>query len=401
MKTYFYSVFCVLMLLCLTACGEEEGPEAPACGSRTVLVYMAADNNLLGFAHDDLEEMKQGMQQVSSEDVHFLVYMDFGNVSRLVELRNQDGRVKEVLVKEYPLPRNSIGLAETAEVFSDAFRTFPAESYGLIYWSHGDGWIPANVSTKWIGQDSRHGFMNLSDFVLALQKVPHLDFLLFDACFMQGIEVAYELRQFTDALVCSPTETPAPGGPYQQIVPAMFAQEPACKIAAAYYDYYDYYYVDPAGVSGSQGGGWPYNSEGDWISGLSMAVVRTDALEQLAQITKQCLAHVEGVDIDALSRQVFDYDKRKSAHCGYYDLWEMMNVLLSPSDFKVWDEAVRQVCVYWKSTSFNYSGFAGMFPMDKAHGVSHYIPANLSSSASRAYRQTAWYQAAGLSQLGW
>ncbi len=35
------------------------------------------------------------------------------------------------------------GWAETLEVFNDVFKNseYRAESYGLIYWSHGDGWI--------------------------------------------------------------------------------------------------------------------------------------------------------------------------------------------------------------------------------------------------------------------
>lgn len=48
----------------------------------------------------------------------------------------------ENTVKTYE-NRNSVGVAETLEVFDDVFKNdeYRAESYGLIYWSHGDGWI--------------------------------------------------------------------------------------------------------------------------------------------------------------------------------------------------------------------------------------------------------------------
>lgn len=397
MKTYVYTLFCFLSLLLFTACGDDDNsPIAPVLGSRTVLVYMAADNNLVGFAYNDLDEMKQGMRQVVGEDIHFLVYMDFGTQVRLVELKNENGQVKEVLLKQYATPRNSIGFAETAEVFRDAFTAFPAESYGLVYWSHGDGWIPANVNTKWIGQDSSNGFMNLSDFVLALQEVPHLDFLLFDACFMQGIEVAYEMRSFTDALVCSPTETPAPGAPYQKIVPAMFIQEPALNIAKAYYNYYSSYYVEPnAGEIRYS----PWNSNNDWISGLSMSVVKLDNIQELANLTLSLLTKANFVDLQTLRKLVSNYDKRNN--CLYYDFYSLMKQLLSSDDFITWRSLFDNVCVYWATTPYNFSTSAKLFSMADTHGVSHYIPTDLSSGALQAYRQTAWYQAAGLSQLGW
>ena len=397
MKTYVYTFFCFLSLLLFTACGDDDnGSKVPVFGSRTVLVYMAADNNLLGYAYNDLDEMKQGMLQVAGADIHFLVYIDFGTQVRLVELKNENGQVKEVLLKQYAAPRNSIGFAETAEVFRDAFTAFPAESYGLVYWSHGDGWIPANVNTKWIGQDSSNGFMNLSDFVLALQEVPHLDFLLFDACFMQGIEVAYELRSFTDALVCSPTETPAPGAPYQKIVPAMFIQEPALNIAKAYYNYYSSFYVEPSEGEIRYS---PWNSNNDWISGLSMSVVKLDNIQELANLTLSFLIKANSVDLQTLRKLVPNYDKRNN--CLYYDFYSLMEQLLSSDDFITWRNLFDDVCVYWATTPYNFSVSAKLFSMAGTHGVSHYIPTDLSSGALQSYRQTAWYKAAGLSQLGW
>ena len=56
-------------------------------------------------------------------------------------------------------------------------------------------------------------YMNISDLVtiLSADAVPHFDFVLFDACFMQSIEVAYALRNFTDYYIGSPTEIPGPG----------------------------------------------------------------------------------------------------------------------------------------------------------------------------------------------
>ena len=117
------------------------------------------------------------------------------------------------------------------EVMHRAFYEYPADSYGLVYWSHADGWIPYPVpsaSTRWIGQDTGEGQdnrMNISDFVDVLDDgMPHFDFIMFDACFMMSVEVAYEVRNYTDYYIGSPTENPGPGAPYDKVVPYMFNQ---------------------------------------------------------------------------------------------------------------------------------------------------------------------------------
>lgn len=54
---------------------------------------------------------------------------------------------------------------------------------------------------------------------------------------MQAVEVAYELRDYTDYCIGSPTEIPGPGASYDAVVPAMFsAENAAVNIAKAYYE---------------------------------------------------------------------------------------------------------------------------------------------------------------------
>ena len=57
--------------------------------------------------------------------------------------------------------------------------------------------------------------------------------------FMQSVEVAYELRDYTDYCIGSPTEIPGPGASYDELVPAMFfSEDAAVDIAKAYYEPY-------------------------------------------------------------------------------------------------------------------------------------------------------------------
>lgn len=210
-------VVMLLSLLALVSCQKDEPAPSPSSYKRTVLVYIAADNNLSSFALQDLAEMEEGMAQVPDGTLHLLVYIDTGSSPRLVELKKQNGQVVEDVVRTYD-DRNSVGVDETREVFDAVFTNpdFQAESYGLIYWSHADGWIPyGQASTRWVGQDKTDGDhrMNISELVSVLEGAPHLDFLMFDACFMSSVEVAYELRGFTDYYIGSPTENPGPAPP--------------------------------------------------------------------------------------------------------------------------------------------------------------------------------------------
>lgn len=303
-------LFLLLWMCCsvlLTACENEDPiPEPPVAGSRTVLAYLAADhrgtlNNLSSLALLDLEEMRLGMAKVNnSSNMRLLVYIDTDSSPRLIELKNEGGKLQETTVKTYE-NRNSVGVAETLEVFNDVFKNseYRAESYGLIYWSHGDGWIPNPLpSTRWVGQDTGSGthYMNIEDLVtiLSADAVPHFDFVLFDACFMQSIEVAYALRNFTDYYIGSPTEIPGPGARYDVLVPALFSDgEVALKVAAAYYEPYKKIYNGGSGISNT-----------NWTGGVSVCALQSSVLESLASITKQVLS--ENADSEELRSLVFN-----------------------------------------------------------------------------------------------
>lgn len=292
-----------------------------------------------------------------------------------------------------------------------AFGDYPANSYGFVYWSHGDGWLPGKYEKmalrsmtplRWIGVDWNNSSDNRSDsfktgiteLAEVLKDAPKkLDFLMFDACFVMSVEVAYELRDCADYFIGSPTETPGPGAPYTQIVPLMFASsQAASKIGETYFKYY-YEKYDPEVT----------NTNANWTGGVSLTVMDTSKLTELAAVTKACLSS-KASDVSGLRSQVFDYDKRSNGHVGYYDMEGLMEKVLSPAKFDDWKSAYQRTLTFWNTTSKNYSSYAKMFSMEGSNGVSHYIPSALGSSATNRdtdYRSTAWYHDAGLSQLGW
>ena len=283
-------------------------------------------------------------------------------------------------------------------VIGEVVSQYPADSYGLVYWSHADGWIPYPVpsaSTRWIGQDTGEGQdnrMNISDFVDVLDDgMPHFDFIMFDACFMMSVEVAYEVRNYTDYYIGSPTENPGPGAPYDKVVPYMFKPGAAAQMAEAYFNHYKDNYKAGEGISNA-----------NWTGGTSICAVRTDALDDLADVTGQLLERADNESVPSFNT-VFDYDKRdmEEGHVGYYDFSQMMEMRLDADAYVAWKNVFDASIVYWNTTDKNYSMFKRMFSMEGTNGITHYIPLSVDSKAAEAYRSMAWYKAAGLENMGW
>lgn len=437
-------------MMLLAACSKESDsgggdpeptpqklPDPPARGStaeRTVLIYMGGDSNLGrdGFASSDLQEMAEAVKKMDANVYshnNLLIFYDQYSDTQLPKLyrlvkkgemkasetdpsvQEMEISVVEELIKEYPKEITFTQPSILKEVIDEAFGIFPAKSYGLVYWSHGDGWMPGKYEAlalrsidplRWIGVDWNNSAANQSSsFKMGIPELAEvlknsskkLDFLMFDACFMMTVEVAYELRGCADYIVASPTETPGPGGPYTEIVPMMFVPtQAAVRIAEAYYKYYDNKYNPNV-----------TNTNANWTGGVSITVLDCAKLSNLAFKTKDSLPSTT-VDTDELCDNVFDYDKRSSTgHVGYYDMVGLMESIMEPATFEEWQQAYLATVAYWKTTPKNYSMSAKLFSMEGANGVSHYIPSSVDYGPASLsdYRDTAWYSDAGLSQLGW
>ncbi len=77
------------------------------------------------------------------------------------------------------------------------------------------------ISVLYVLSEENGQYMEITEMNEALEGF-HFDFMLFDACYMSGIECAYELKDKTDYLLGSPTEVLARGFPYEDFLPALF-----------------------------------------------------------------------------------------------------------------------------------------------------------------------------------
>ena len=393
-----FKLITLSIILCLgfTSCSENETPEPRT--TRTILVYMMANNSLNSFASKNIESMIEGATSKNLNGGNLIVYYaPAGSPPELLRIKEENGVVKKIHLKDYE-KQNSADPDVMRSVIGEVVSQYPADSYGLVYWSHADGWIPYPVpsaSTRWIGQDTGEGQdnrMNISDFVDVLDDgMPHFDFIMFDACFMMSVEVAYEVRNYTDYYIGSPTENPGPGAPYDKVVPYMFKPGAAAQMAEAYFNHYKDNYKAGEGISNA-----------NWTGGTSICAVRTDALDDLADVTGQLLERADNESVPSFNT-VFDYDKRdmEEGHVGYYDFSQMMEMRLDADAYVAWKNVFDASIVYWNTTDKNYSMFKRMFSMKGTNGITHYIPLSVDSKAAEAYRSMAWYKAAGLENMGW
>ena len=159
MKLQIAALF-MCLLVGLSACHDDNNEPAPLSGSRTVLVYMVAQNTLSKFAPVDLDEMKEGIKNVDVTRNNLLVYIDDSSTPRLIRLgKDKKGRVIEETVATYK-DQNSLDVSIMKEILRTAFNKYPAESYGITFWSHGEGWVPSPATTRWFGQDG-NSYMNI------------------------------------------------------------------------------------------------------------------------------------------------------------------------------------------------------------------------------------------------
>lgn len=206
--------------------------EARQQGTWTVLVYLDADNDLEAAGITNLNQMEA---VGSTKDVRVVVQMDriaghdasngnWTDTRRYLVTRDSDTQtIKSIRVDSPALGERNMSDWRTLKEFVDwGTREFPADNYCLIIWDHGTGWqIRANEvmpEYKYVISDDTSGDqMNVNEIPGALADVD-IDVVAFDACFMQQLEIAYELRDSAGYLVGSTATEPSPGYNYSTLL---------------------------------------------------------------------------------------------------------------------------------------------------------------------------------------
>ena len=359
--------------------------------NRTVLVYMAADNNLALYARKNIEDMKQGEVpsyfDEGSGDV-LLVYADIdGEEPRLMRLsKDRFGVVTEETLRVYE-EWNSCTDSVMSAVLSDAAMLFPSQESGLVLWSHGTGWLPEGYYSNPVYSSPDGGaaaphhiedpYAHLK--VLAEALPVHYSFILMDACLMGGVEVAYELRDKCDYFIGSAAEVLANGFPYADVVGEFFRGETGLRNACRLYR--EHYKDD----------------------GATIAMVDTRRLDALAGACRDVFADgrdaIPQLDMDSVQGYY-----RMNRHW-FYDLDDFVRQLTEAGSdaaragsarndlYEVFRDALDAAVVYKDNTEEFVLGGYSQFSINKFSGLSTYIPNPENPILDEYYRTLAWNKA--------
>lgn len=378
------AVFSVCILSLFSCSESDDDSGADETSSRTVLVYMVAENSLdatgYDFAVKDINEMLRGRSSMSAND-RLVIYYDGQSSPRLYVVgKNTKASTADALEgKEiFSGDVNSCDPDILDKVVGYTIEHYPADSYGIIFWSHASGWVMQNhQNVKGHGGQMNFTFgidngknsnsnigneMNIQEMASVLGRYPEFDFIMFDACFMQSVEVCHELRSCCAALIGSPAEIPGPGAPYDKMMAPMFADKlDISGMVNAYYSYYS---------NMSQ-------------YGAVLSAVDCSQLDQLASTTSFFLNKYRSSfnDVDFSSVQNYfiynswKYWKENMPDC--YDINSLMKHLLSPEDYQAWLPSLYQAVPCRMSSDKWYTAFIdGFLPvnLDEYGGMSMFLP---------------------------
>ena len=227
-----------------TVSAEDEISESPV--KWTVLIYMAADNNLEDAAIDDFNELES---VGSSDDVNLVVQIDR---SSSYDKTNGDwSETRRYFIEpdtdistiNSPVTEN-LGEVDMSDptILRDfllwGVENYPADKYFVVLWDHGLGWSGGVCNDQ--GR-----YMPIADVRESLRLLNGqwnhtIDMLGFDACLMGGVEVYYELQDYVNYSFGSGKNEPTDGLPYNDYIrdlvnkPDMTEQELLDEMASDY-----------------------------------------------------------------------------------------------------------------------------------------------------------------------
>lgn len=194
---------------------ETQAVEEVVSADWTVLVYMAADNELESAAINNINEMEKC--GFDSKKMNVLVLLDRSEGydasngdwtdTRLFKISNDKKTGNSIVSKQMNCPqlglssdgKTELNMAskETMTGFIDfAMENYKSEHYALIVWGHGSGWRgfvedDYSSSSKLSLSDLGEGIQNA-----VIKNNKKLDLICFDTCFSLNLETIWELKDY-------------------------------------------------------------------------------------------------------------------------------------------------------------------------------------------------------------
>lgn len=307
---------------------SPDGPDVPVTPvGQTVFMFFPWSNNLLSDFRRTVEDMQTVVTQRSMKDERIMVFMATSEREAvLFELKKQNGRCLTDTLRRYS-DRPFTSRQWLTSLFSEVMTLAPASRYGMVVGCHGLAWVPVQgqrnarkrlgsqerideednlykeekidkegvpndlmhfevqgpVTTRFIGGTYPETQIETTDLADAMADASfHTEYILFDACYMSSVEVAYELKDVTHYLIASPTEVISYGFPYITMGKHLLGTPNYKGIADSFISFYSSYNL-------------PYGT---------VAVTDCTQLDALAAIAQQINAAAEEPTNAASAKQI-------------------------------------------------------------------------------------------------
>lgn len=395
MKNHSYfigrlSVIAAVFLAVLSCSVEKNGLEEELVynDGHTLIIYMMGNNGLSTFMDNNLTKILKTAPEALDHG-KIAIFYDRGNYTRLTELyKTEEGVVKQrILMQWAPAEVSSVDPEFMSSVFSMVKEQLPSESYGVVFSSHGGGWVPSDifdlyleqdrtvfstgVSTKFFGQDGL-SCMEIPDLAAVLSDLSP-DYIVFDACLMSSVEALYDLRNVTDYIVASPVEVDGAGFPYEDFLPMLFLEHSGpLKVCEAFASRY----------ASSFG---------------AVSLIDCGMLTNLALKMKKVLASASSSPADISGIQAFD---GFNTHL-YFDLMDYVRSLGADSSLvEDFASVLSQVLLYEWHTDVLMTEYGNEGPYDvkSCCGITCHVPQQSAPQTHKAWLGTAWATAIGAAE---
>ena len=220
------------LLALLGACSDSDvspEPEPVIPAQRTIIAYFDGNNSLASNLNTDIEEIKTGTVGLSA-NYNVIVFANInGKKPYIAEMAGG----KKTVVREWDNTFFATNPDSILSIMQWIVGKYPANEYGIVFGGHGTGSI---FTTDTIATTMRPAYaygndynttpsqkpllwINTTTLATVISHLPRTRFIFFDCCLMQDIDVAGQLKAYTDYIIAPVCETPAEGAPYDKITP--------------------------------------------------------------------------------------------------------------------------------------------------------------------------------------
>lgn len=363
-KKPFSIISLIFLFLFLTGCCKSEDHQKENEDySQTILVALIDGNSLTGPLIENIQMIRNYVQSKSLQpNQHIYVYWaPRGKDAELMEIvknteSSEETKIKAKIIVKRTYPYSKGGeIQKLKTVFGDMLSLSKSKRYGLILGSHGTSWLPKSGQTRSFGQKG-HLVFDIEELERVIPKGV-FEFILFDACYMGGVEVAYQLRETAPWILFYPGEILIKGLPYEQaLVGLTTPKEVNLKAAAsALFEYY-------------ANSNFPY---------ISYSIVNTKYMEELANICKEISQGKEETFFNLAINNIQIIERLHSDYNMLFDFEDVFRQLATPEQYTRFQTALNHVVVDKNCTEKLFYGAGevyGAFPIKRYSGLSVFLP---------------------------